>query len=171
MTKTRKRIAGTAQIQSLEDANAALAEIGRLTLQIEAIDGKAAEKIGRIKEEAAVKGKEARDRIQDIEGALSLYADYNKAELFKDKKTIPLSYGEIGYRLSTKVSIKRTTLDLLKKLFPGRGLRIKEEVDKEQLKDWTDEELAQVDAAKVPQDMFFYVVNRDEVNKDLLRAG
>ncbi|HPA71679.1 MAG TPA: host-nuclease inhibitor Gam family protein [Spirochaetota bacterium] len=171
MTKTRKRITGTAQIKSLEDANAALAEIGRLTLQIEAIDGKATEKIGKIKEDAAIKGKEARERIQDIETALSLYADYNKAELFQDRKSIPLTYGQIGFRMSTKVSIKRTTLELLKKLFPGKGLRVKEEVDKEQLKDWPDEDLAQVDAAKVPQDTFFYEVNRDEVNKDLLKAG
>jgi hypothetical protein len=69
------------------------------------------------------------------------------------------------------VSIKRTSLELIKKLFPGKGIRIKEEVDKEQLNDWSDEELAQVDAAKVAQDTFFYVVNRDEVNKDLLKAG
>ncbi len=171
MAKTRRRITGTAQIKSLDDANVALAEIGRLTLQIEAIDGKATEKIGKIKEDAAIKGKEARERIQEIESALSLYADYNKAELFKDRKTIPLSYGEIGFRLSTKVSIKRTSLELIKKLFPGKGIRIKEEVDKEQLNDWSDEELAQVDAAKVAQDTFFYVVNRDEVNKDLLKAG
>jgi phage host-nuclease inhibitor protein Gam len=89
MAKTRRRITVTAQIKSLDDANVALAEIGRLTLPIEAIDGKATEKIGKIKEDAAIKGKEARERIQEIESALSLYADYNKAELFKDRKTIP----------------------------------------------------------------------------------
>lgn len=170
MTKTRKRIPGSFQIKSLDDANQALAEIGRLTLQIEVIDGRAAEKIGKIKEDAAIKGKPARDRIQEIENALSLYADYNKAELFKDKKSIPMSYGNIGYRLSTKVSVKRTTIELLKKLFPGKGTRVKEEVDKDQLKEWADEELAQVDAAKVSQDTFFYEVNREEVNKDLLKA-
>lgn len=171
MTKTRKRIEGAAQIKSLDDANQALAEIGRLTMRLEAIDGKAAEKIGKIKEEAAKAGEEARERIKDLEAALTLYAEYNKSELFKDKKSIPLSYGIIGYRLSTKVSIKRTTLELLKKLFGGKGIRIKEEVDKEELKDWLDSDLAQVDAAKVTQDTFYYEVNRDEVNKDLMRAS
>jgi phage host-nuclease inhibitor protein Gam len=169
--KTRKRIEGTIQIKSLDDANLALAEIGRLTMQLEAIDGKAAEKIGKIKEEAAKKGEEARNRIKDIENALTLFAEYNKGELFKDKKTIPLSYGIIGYRLSTKISIKHSTLELLKKLFGGKGVRIKEEVDKEQLKDWDDADLAQVDAAKVTKDTFFYEVNRDEINKELIRVS
>lgn len=171
MSKTRKRIEGSAQVKSLDDANQALAEIGRLTMQLEAIDGKAAEKIGKIKEDAAAKGAEARDRIKDLENALTIYSEYNKGELFKDRKSIPLSYGSIGYRLSTKVSVKKTTLELLQKLFNGKGTRTKEEVDKEQLKDWEDTDLAQVDAAKVTKDTFYYEVNRDEINKNLMRAG
>jgi len=171
MSKTRKRIEGTARVKSLDDANQALAEIGRLTMQLEAIDGKAAEKIGKIKEDAAAKGAEARDRIKDLENALTIYSEYNKGELFKDRKSIPLSYGSIGYRLSTKVSVKKTTLELLQKLFNGKGTRTKEEVDKEQLKDWEDTDLAQVDAAKVTKDTFYYEVNRDEINKNLMRAG
>jgi phage host-nuclease inhibitor protein Gam len=159
------------QIKSLDDANQALAEIGRLTMRLEAIDGKAAEKIGKIKEEAAKNGEEFRERIKELESALALFSEYNKGDLFKDKKSISLSYGTIGFRLSTKISIKSSTLDLLKKLFGGKGVRIKEEVDKEELKDWSDTDLAQVDAAKITKDIFFYEVNREEVNKDLMRAS
>lgn len=170
-TKTRTRIESTAQIRSLDDANAAIAEIGKIMLNLDAIDGKASEKIGKIKEEAAKAGEEARKRISDLENALSVYAEYNKEELFREKKSIPLSYGAIGYRASTKVSVTRSTLELLKKLFGGKGVRIKETIDKEQLKDWQDSELAQVGAAKVQTDTFFYEVNRDEVNKRLLEAA
>jgi phage host-nuclease inhibitor protein Gam len=171
MAKQRTRVASTAQIKTLDEANQALAEIGRLTIQIEAIDGKASEAIGKIKEKAAKDGEPARARITDLENALLNYAEYFKGELFKDRKTIPLAYGNIGYRLSTKVSIRKSTLDLLKKLFSGRGIRVKEEVDKDDLKEWKDEELAQVDATKLTQDTFFYEVNRDEINKDLLKAA
>lgn len=167
---TRKRIATPQQIKNLDEANAALAEIGKLQLALEAIDGKASERIGKIKEGAAKAGEDARNRIQELDAALALFAEYNKTDLFRDKKTINLSYGNIGFRLSTKVSVKKTTLDLLKKLFP-QGLRIKEEIDKEELKNWGDSQLAQVDAAKVEQDTFFYEVNREEVNKDLMKAG
>lgn len=170
MAVTRKRIATPQQIKNLEEANLALAEIGRLQLKLEAIDGKASEKIGAIKEKAASDGEDARNRIQELDSALALFAEYNKGELFKEKKTVALSYGNIGFRLSTKVSVKKTTLELVKKLFP-RGLRIKEEIDKDELKTWENSQLAQVDAAKVEQDTFFYEVNREEVNKDLMKAG
>ncbi len=123
------------------------------------------------KEQAAKDGEDARERIQELDSALALFAEYNKPELFRDKKTLALSYGNIGFRLSTKVSIKKTSLELLKKLFPNKGVRVKEEIDKEELKTWEDSDLAQVDAAKVEQDTFFYEVNREEVNKDLLRAS
>jgi len=170
MATVRKRIATPQQIKNLDEANLALAEIGRLQLKLEAIDGKASEKIGKIKEDAAKAGEDARKRIAELDSALALFAEYNKTDLFREKKTINLSYGNIGFRLSTKVSVKKTTLELLKKLFP-QGLRIKEEIDKEELKTWDDSQLAQVDAAKVEQDTFFYEVNREEVNKDLMKAG
>ena len=170
MSETRKRIPAPQQIKDLAEANSALSEIGKLHLKLEAIDGKASERIGEIKEKAAKDGEEARNRIQELDSALALFAEYNKAELFKDKKTVPLSYGNIGFRLSTKVSVKKTTLELLKKLFPN-GLRIKEEINKDELKTWDDSQLKQVDAAKVEEDTFFYEVNREEVNKDLLKVG
>ena len=170
MTATRKRIETPQQIKNLDEANLALAEIGGLHLKLEAIDGKANERIGEIKEKAAKAGEDARNRIQELDSALVLFAEYNKAELFKDKKTVPLSYGNIGFRLSTKVTVKKTTLELLRKLFP-KGLRIKEEINKDELKTWDDSQLAQVDAAKTEQDTFFYEVNREEVNKDLLKVG
>ncbi|MCB1202580.1 MAG: host-nuclease inhibitor Gam family protein [Leptospiraceae bacterium] len=170
MAKTRTRVATPQQIKNLDEANAALAEIGVLTAKTDAIDAVATRKIGAIKEKAATDGAPHRERIKELESALSLYAEYNKSDLFKEKKTLTLAYGNIGYRFSTKVSIKtKTTLELLKKLFPGRAVRIKEEVDKEELKEWDDSELATVDAAKVEQDTFFYEVNQEQVNADLLK--
>jgi len=171
MTSTRKRIRTPQQIKDQDEANQALAEIGSIMLKLEAIDGAASEKIGKIKEEAAKKGEEGRERIAELDAALALYAEYNKAELFRDKKTLALSYGNIGFRLSTKIKTKATTLELLKKLFQGKAVRIKEEIDKDTLKSWEDSDLAQVDAAKVEEDTFFYEVNREEVNKALLSAA
>jgi len=166
----RKRIASTQQIKNLDDANIALAEIGKLQFKLDAIDAKASEKIGKIKEQAAKEGEPFRNRIMELEQALAVYAEYNKAELFKEKKTIALSYGNIGFRLSTKVHIKKTTLELLKK-FGGKGIRIKEEVNKEELAEWDNETLSQVDAAKVSQDTFFYEINKEEINKELMKVS
>ena len=171
---TRKKLSTPMEITTAEKANAALREIGTITIKLEAIDAKADQNIGKIKEKAALDGEEHRDRITDLEDALSLFCKVNKQKIFTERKSIPLSYGVIGFRQSTSVKIKRTTLELIKKLFPDRiktAIRVKEEVNKEDLKEWADEELAQIDAAKVPEDKPFYEVNREEVNKNLLKAG
>ncbi len=166
----RTRIPSPQQIKNLDEANTALAEIGKLELRLEAIDGKASERIGKIKEQAAKDGEESRDRIKQLNSALALFAEYNKVEMFSEKKTLALSYGNIGFRKSTKLKVKKTTIDLLKKLFPGKGIRTKEDVDREELKTWEDSDLTQVDAAKQEEDTFFYEVNREEINKSLMAS-
>lgn len=167
----RTRIASPQQIKTLNDANQALKEIGALQIQLEVIDGEASKEIGLIKERAAKDGEKARAKIKNLEQALALFGEYNKADLFSEKKTVELSYGSIGFRLSTKVKTKKNTLELLKKLFPGKAIRIEEKINKEELKDWEDKDLAKVDAAKVTEDTFGYEVNKEEVNKNLLKAG
>jgi len=46
----------------------------------------------------------------------SLYAEYNRDELFWDKKSVQLSFGIFGCRKSTSISVKVSTLELLKKM-------------------------------------------------------
>jgi phage host-nuclease inhibitor protein Gam len=67
----RKRITSPQQIKNLDDANAALAEIGSLERRLEKIEGAASQRIGKIKEAAASAGEESRDRIKELESALA----------------------------------------------------------------------------------------------------
>jgi len=150
----RTRVTAPDEILSLRDAEEALAEIGRLQNELDAIDAKGSEQISKIKQKMAKDGDVQRARIQAFEANLALYAKYNKSELFKEKKNIEVSTGSFGFRLSTSVRTKKTTVELLKKLYPGRALRVKEEPDKDQLKDWTDEDLVSIDAAKTTKDEF-----------------
>lgn len=165
----RKRIT-PAQIKSLDDANVALGEIGKLMLQLEAIDGKADQEIGKIRDDAEKEGKDLRARIEELDSALAVFGEYNKTELFSDKKSLELAYGMIGFRQSSKISIKKTTLDKIKEIYPERAeaIRKKEEVNKEVLKDWSKTELSSVDASKKIDDIFFREVNREQINIDML---
>ncbi|MGI5090918.1 host-nuclease inhibitor Gam family protein, partial [Treponema sp. OMZ 805] len=65
--------------------------------------------------------------------------------------------------------VKKTTLELLKKLKLVRYIRIKEEIDKDLMAEMTDESLAQVDAVRKVKDSFFCEANREQVNKELLK--
>jgi phage host-nuclease inhibitor protein Gam len=157
------------KIKTIEDANLALKEIGLLEHQLAVIDGEANKEIATIKEKCAKEGEGLRGRIADLSALLGAYAEYNRAELFKDRKSVELSFGSFGYRKSTAISVKKTTLELLKKLGLARYVRIKEEADKEAMAELDDETLAQVDAVRKVKDAFFCEANREEVNKELLK--
>lgn len=141
------------KLESLDDVNLALRDIGLKEKELDAIDSKAAKEIA----ETAAK--------------IQAYAEYNKAELFKDKKSVDLSFGKIGYRQSTKISVKKTTLELLKKLGFKSCVRIKEECDKDAMSNLSDDDLKSVDAARKVSNDFFCEANMEEVNKDLLKQA
>ncbi|MDR1252858.1 MAG: host-nuclease inhibitor Gam family protein [Treponema sp.] len=157
------------KIKTIDDANLALKEIGLFEHQLAVIDGEANKEIAAIKEKCAKEGEGLRSRIADLSALLGAYAEYNRAELFKDRKSVELSFGSFGYRKSTAISVKKTTLELLKKLGLARYVRIKEEADKEAMAELDDETLAQVDAVRKIKDAFFCEANRAEVNKELLK--
>ncbi|MDR0877248.1 MAG: host-nuclease inhibitor Gam family protein [Treponema sp.] len=157
------------KINSLEDANLVLKEIGLLEKELESIDSDAHKQIAEIKGDAVKKGEPIRKRITDDSALLGAYAEYNRGDLFKDKKTVQLSFGIFGYRKSTSISVKKTTLELLKKLNLTKYIRLKEEADKEAMAELGDDTLAQVDAVRKVKDDFFCEADKEEINKELLK--
>lgn len=159
------------KLESLDDVNLALRDIGLKEKELDAIDSKAAKEIAEIRTRAAKDGEELRKEIAETAAKIQAYAEYNKAELFKDKKSVDLSFGKIGYRQSTKISVKKTTLELLKKLGFKSCVRIKEECDKDAMGNLSDDDLKSVDAARKVSNDFFCESNMEEVNKDLLKQA
>ena len=157
------------KIETLEQANMVLKEIGLLGRELEGIDSEAHKRIAEIKTEAAKQGEVIRKRIVDASARLGAYASYNKEELFKDRKSVQLSFGSFGYRKSTSISIKKSTIELLKKLKLDKYIRVKEEADKDAMSDLDDETLAQVDAVRKVKDDFFCEADKEEINKELLK--
>jgi phage host-nuclease inhibitor protein Gam len=157
------------KINSLEDANLVLKEIGLLERELEAIDAEAHKLIAEIKADAVKKGEGIRKRIADNSARLGAYAQYNREELFKDRKSVEISFGSFGYRKSTSISVKKATVELLRKLNLLKYIRVKEEPDKEAMAELDDETLAQVDAVRKIKDEFFCEANKEEINKELLK--
>lgn len=193
---TRIKTANSGKIESLDDVNMALKDIGLAQKELDAIDAKANAEIAKIKEKALKDGESLRTKITESASKIQSYAEYNKDELFKDAKSIELSFGKIGYRKSTKISVKKTTLDMLKKLLDGRKLelekaeseekrnaitvlitkiqsciRVKEEPNKESLGLMDNAFLQTVGVSRKITNDFFCEANIEEVNKDLLTQG
>lgn len=159
------------KLESLEDANGALRELGLLEREIETVDAEAQKQIGEIKAAAAKKGEPLRKKIAELSAKIGAFAEYNRADLFKDRKSVDLTFGVFGFRKSTSISVRKTTAALLEKLCLDRYLRIEKQPDKEAMKEMDDESLAQVDAVRKIKDDFFCEPNREEVNKDLLKQA
>jgi phage host-nuclease inhibitor protein Gam len=159
------------KLESLEDANGALRELGLLEREIETVDAEAQKQIGEIKAAAAKKGEPLRKKIAELSAKIGAFAEYNRADLFKDRKSVDLTFGVFGFRKSTSISVRKTTAALLEKLCLDRYLRIEKQPDKEAMKEMDDESLAQVDAVRKIKYDFFCEPNREEVNKDLLKQA
>ena len=142
-----------AKIKDLKQADHVLYEIAGIQSELEKIDGDADKAIAEIKAKASIAGEGLRNRLVQLEQALLLYAEYHKDELFLEKRSVGLTFGKLSFHHSTRISIKgrpeeKSTLFLLKKLFKGKAIRLKEEVNKDELKDWPTEKLAQINAKR-----------------------
>jgi phage host-nuclease inhibitor protein Gam len=158
------------KIETIEDANLVLKEIGLLESDLDAIDSEAHKAIAEIKTDAASRGEGKRKRIAELSGLLGAFAEYNKDELFRDRKSVHLLFGVFGYRKSTSVGVKKTTLELLKRLKFDKYIRIKEEPNKEAMVALDDEALAQVDAVRKVKNVFFCEADKEEINRELLKG-
>lgn len=160
----------TGKLESLEDVNMALRDIGLAERELTQIDTEANKKIAEIKTAAADKGESLRKRIAELSTKIQAFSDYNRDDLFKDRKTVELSFGIFGYRKSTKISVKKTTVDLLRKMNLLNCIRVKEEPNKDAMANLDDDTLRQLDAVRKVTDDFFCESNTEQVNADLLKV-
>jgi phage host-nuclease inhibitor protein Gam len=160
----------TASITTMDEADSILREMCEIETSIEAIDNDANEKIAKIKEKAAIDGKELRDRYKVCLDTLKAYASYFREELFREKKSIERPFGVLGFRKAPDaISVSKNTADLLKKLGLAKYIRTKIEPNKEAMLSLSDETLAQVEAVRKIKEDFFVETKRELVNQAITR--
>lgn len=161
----RKRIEGT-RLNSWDEVDQALRDIGAIDRELELLEASQNERIDAIKAEVKEASKPHAERKAGLELAIKDYCDANRGE-FAKVKTKQLTFGSVGFRLSTKVLIKRAadTLQALKDLKLTGCIRTKEEIDKESLKNLDAETLANVGAALKSENVFGYEIDRTKVQE------
>lgn len=163
----KKRVKPTTDIKkitSLSEADATLHRIADLRATIRQAEAEADIAVNEIKEKLKDTCTPMMDEISALEKSLAVYSEYNKEELFQDKKTIELTFGLFGFRKSTSISIKRDTLDLLKEHGFTEAIRLKETPNKEILGEWSDERLALVHATRRIKDDFWIETKENDVD-------
>ncbi|WOE69117.1 host-nuclease inhibitor Gam family protein [Hydrogenimonas thermophila] len=152
-----------AKITSLREADEVLHRIADLRAEIRKHEADADIAVNRVKEELKQKVEPLLKNIEALEKSLAVYSEYNKEDLFRDKKTIELTFGLFGFRQSTSISVKKDTLELLKQHGFNEAIKIKETVNKEIMREWSDERLSLVHAKRVVKDLFWIETKENDV--------
>jgi phage host-nuclease inhibitor protein Gam len=161
----RVRIPDEPALKCWDDVNLNMKEIGECQMEIERIEADMNAKISDIKLEAEMEAKPHKERIKKLEIQIKEFVEMNKSEL--DGKSKVLNFGKTGFRKSTKI-VTRGVAKIIKNLKAfgmNDCIKIKESINKEVLKKYSDEEIAKVGATKKVQDVFWY-----EVDKEKLKA-
>jgi len=161
-----KPTAAIVAMKDLGDVNTGLKQIGGLQRKIRQLNDDLNNGIAVITAAAEELIAPLMKQIQALEGGMKVYAETNREAIFGKKgKTRKLDYGEISYRVSTKIAITKATLGLLIEGRYDEAINVKKTVDKEGLENWTDEELKAIKAKRESEDIFGYKL-KEEAIKD-----
>lgn len=161
----RKKPINLASIQTLEDANKILGKIAEHQRTIRKSEIDAAAEIDTVKTRLDQKIQSIIKQIEILDLSLSAFANSHKQDIFKDRKTIDLTFGYMGFRLSTKISVSKQTLKLLNQLKYKDAIIIKQSVNKDVLAQYPADKLAEVKAKKIVEDKFWYELKTETTNE------
>lgn len=161
----RKRIEGTL-LETYDQVDEALRSIGMLDREINLVESGANEQIDRIKADTKAAASPLLEKKAGLELAVKEFCEANRGD-FAKVKTRALTFGTVGFRISTKVLIKRIadTLQALKDLGLPHCIRTKEEPDKEAMKTLPTETLAAVGASLKTENVFGYEINQERLKE------
>ena len=143
-------------------------ELAELTRKTRAITDDLNANIDGLKEAAKAEAAPLETRKKEISDALAVFLKMNREMLPKDKKTLELAFGFMGFRASSAISQMRgvtaeMSLERLKNGGFAEGIRVKEELDKDTLRGWPDERLALVGLTRVLKDTFFVELKEENL--------
>ncbi|MDR0249911.1 MAG: host-nuclease inhibitor Gam family protein [Burkholderiales bacterium] len=161
----RQKITET-QYKTYDDVDAALKEISEIQRELAMIEAEQNAAIDDIKAGAKEQAAPLAERIKALETAMKEFCMANRSD-FAKTKTRELTFGAVGFRLSTKIIIKSVAecIQTLKDMALNQYIRIKEEPDKEAMKSLADETLAEIGASRKIENVFGYELKQEEIKE------
>lgn len=166
----RNRIVEAPALKSWDDVNAALREIAEEQIALSDIDGDMNKQIIGVKKTAEQDAKPHADRIAKLEKDVKEYVEEHRDELGK-KKTKALNFGEVGFRLSTTITVpkaKDKISEIIRKLRARKMVDciiVEEKVNKDVLRQYGEDKVMAVGATWKSKDVFWYEAARDKLEK------
>ena len=160
----RKRVIEAPSLKSWEDVNDALRQIAEDTIALGDIQSEMQKQVVGAQKVAEQQSKPLNDHIAKLEREIKDFVSEHRDEMGKAKSRT-LTFGEVGFRLSTSVSLSRAkekVEEIIRRLKARQMtdcIVVKEEVSKENLKKYGEDTVNAVGATWKQKDVFGYEVN------------
>ena len=170
----RKRVVEAPSLHSWEDVNDALRQIAEAQIALGEIQSDMQKQILGAQKVAEEQSKPLNDNVAKLEREIKSFVTDHRDEMGKTKSVV-LTFGEVGFRLSTSVSLPRAKEKLeeiirrLKSRQMTDCLVVEEKVSKEALKKYGEDTVNAVGATWKQSDVFGYEVNIAKLEQ--IKAG
>ena len=170
----RKRIIEAPALKSWEDVNDALRQIAEAQIALGDIESEMQKQIVGAKKAAEQQSKPYNDRVAKLEREIKDFVEDHREDMGKAKSKV-LTFGEVGFRLSTSVSLpkaKEKLEEIIRRLKARQMMDcivVEEKVSKEALKKYGEDTVAAVGATYKQKDVFGYDVYLDKLRA--IKAG
>lgn len=170
----RKRVVEAPSLHSWEDVNDALRQIAEAQIALGEIQSDMQKQILGAQKDAEEQSKPLNDNVAKLEREIKSFVTDHRDEMGKTKSVV-LTFGEVGFRLSTSVSLPRAKEKLeeiirrLKSCQMTDCIVVEEKVSKEALKKYGEDTVNAVGATWKQSDVFGYEVNIAKLEQ--IKAG
>lgn len=170
----RKRVVEAPSLHSWEDVNDALRQIAEAQIALGEIQSDMQKQILGAQKVAEEQSKPLNDNVAKLEREIKSFVTDHRDEMGKTKSVV-LTSGEVGFRLSTSVSLPRAKekLEEIIRRLKSRQMTdcivVEEKVSKEALKKYGEDTVNAVGATWKQSDVFGYEVNIAKLEQ--IKAG
>lgn len=166
----RTRVIEVPALKSWEDVNDALRQIAEAQIALGDIESTMQKQILGAKKVAEQQSKPYNDEVARLEREIKAFVTDHRDEMGKAKSKA-LTFGEVGFRLSTVVSLPRAkekVEEILRRLKSRQMtdcILVEEKVSKEALKKYGEDTVNAVGATWKQSDVFGYELNLDKLRQ------
>ena len=170
----RKRVVEAPSLHSWEDVNDALRQIAEAQIALGEIQSDMQKQILGAQKVAEEQSKPLNDNVAKLEREIKSFVTDHRDEMGKTKSMV-VTFGEVGFRLSTSVSLPRAKekLEEIIRRLKSRQMTdcivVEEKVSKEALKKYGEDTVNAVGATWKQSDVFGYEVNIAKLEQ--IKAG
>lgn len=143
-------------LASWEEVDGCLKKIGEIDNKLQKIEADMNDEITLAKTKADDKSKLLLEQKKQLELLIKDYAETNRMDL--DGKTKAMTFGKLGFRKSTTIIVKKIKNVLVALRAKGMDdcINVKESVNKDALRQYSDDVIAAVGCVKKVDDVFWY---------------